>query len=116
MLSRDEVNNGRIFILKLHDASGVPFQWVQTLRGADAVRWYKIYRTSDWEALRREASQIFHSPVTAEEAERVRTARQRCVYIHTSLVKADELEAVQPTLLFEHKPDPGNALMRLEGP
>lgn len=80
------------------------------------MRWYKIYLTSDWEALRREASQIFHSPVTAEEAERVRTSRQRCVYIHTSLVKADELEAVQPTLLFEHKPDPGNTLMRLEGP
>jgi hypothetical protein len=99
MLTRDEIKDGMTFILKLEDAAGVPFQWVQTLRGADALRWYMIYRSSDWEALRREALQVFRIPVSADEAEHVRTSRGRCVYIHTPLVKADELEAAANTSL-----------------
>jgi len=92
MLSRDEVDNGRIFILKLHDKAGAPFQWVQKLRGAQALRMYSIYRTSDWNALRNEAAGVFVSAAVSEhEAERVRNSRQRCVVIHTEQVKADEL-------------------------
>jgi hypothetical protein len=99
MLTRDEIKDGMIFILKLEDAAGAPFQWVQTLRGAVALRWYMIYRSSDWETLRREALQVFQVAVTADEAEHVRTSRGRCVYIHTPLVKADELEAAAKTPL-----------------
>ena len=99
MMSHDEVNNGMTFILKLHDGAGTPFQWIQTLRGADALHWYEIYRRSDWEALRREASQIFVNTVTEAESERVRTSRHRCVYIHTEAVKADELEVVRRTTI-----------------
>ena len=91
MLSRDEVNNGRIFILKLHDSAGAPFQWVDKLRGAEALRMYTIYRNSDWDALRREAAGMFVNPVSEQEAERVRTSRQRCVVIHTDQVNADQL-------------------------
>jgi hypothetical protein len=91
MLSRNEVDNGRIFILKLRDSAGAPFQWVEKLRGADALRMYTIYRTSDWDALRREAAGLFHNSVSEQEAERVCTSRQRCVLIHTDQVNADQL-------------------------
>lgn len=91
MLSRDEVNNGRIFILKLHDSAGAPCHWVEKLRGADALRMYTIYRNSDWDALRHEAAGLFHNSVSEKEAERVRTSRQRCVVIHTDQVNADQL-------------------------
>ena len=76
-----------------HD--GVPAQWVETLRGDAAVRWYDIYRRSDWAALRAEAAGVFRgNGVTEGEAEKVRTSRNRCIYIHTDAVKADELVAV----------------------
>jgi hypothetical protein len=92
MLSKDEITNGRTFILKLWDAEGTPTQWVETLRGDVARRWYDIYATSDWEALRLEAGDTFHRTVSEAGAETRRLTRgARCVFIHTRSVKIDEL-------------------------
>jgi hypothetical protein len=93
MLSHDELKDGMTFILRLADASGDPVQWVETLRGETAKRWYEIYRRSDWTALRAEAADVFHRRVPAVEAESIRTSRNRCVFIHTPAVNADELAA-----------------------
>jgi len=94
MLSKDEITNGRTFILKLWDAEGKPTQWIETLRGEVARRWYEIYATSNWQALRLEAADTFHREVSEAEAEATRTTRgQRCVLIHTRSVKATELAA-----------------------
>ena len=90
MLSQDELSNGATFILKLTDANGVPAQWVATLRGGIAAYWYAVYRRSDWAALRAHGGEVFHERVTEAQAERVRTSG-RCVVIHTSAVKAEEL-------------------------
>ena len=90
MLSIDEVNNGIMFILKLQDAAGVSFQWVQTLSGDLAKRWYDIYERSDWAALRNEAAAVFHTPVSEAEAEEKRKSG-RCVVIKTQAVKVNEL-------------------------
>ena len=57
MLSKDEINDGMTFILKLWDDTGAPAQWLEKLQGATAMRWYDIYRRSDWNAVRSEASQ-----------------------------------------------------------
>jgi hypothetical protein len=94
MLSIDELANGIPFILKLQDASGTPIQWVQTLRGAVARRWYDIYQRSDWIALRTEATGVFLNCVTDEQAEHIRKSG-RCVVIKTQAVKANELIASQ---------------------
>jgi hypothetical protein len=94
MLSQDELINGIPFILKLWDAAGTPCQWVQTLRGDKARRWYDIYRNSDWDALRREAAETFLRPVTEEEAEKARRGH-RCIVIKTERVKAEELLTVR---------------------
>ena len=92
MLSKDEIANGRTFILKLWDAEGKPTQWVETLRGDLARRWYEIYSTSNWEALRLEAADTFHRDVSEADAERTRTTRgQRCVVIHTRSVHPNDL-------------------------
>jgi hypothetical protein len=92
VLSKDEIANGRTFILKLWDAEGKPTQWVETLRGEIARRWYEIYTTSNWEALRLEAADTFHRDVNEAEAEATRMTRgQRCIFIHTRSVKPDEL-------------------------
>jgi DNA-binding PucR family transcriptional regulator len=93
MLSGHELRDGMTFILQLWDSSGVAAQWVETLRGETASRWYDIYQRSDWEGLRAEAADIFHRRVTDSEAQAVRSARHRCVFIHTLAVKADELAA-----------------------
>jgi hypothetical protein len=90
MLSIDELANGTAFILELKDASGIPIQWLQTLRGALARRWYEIYRQSDWGALRSEAAGVFLSRVTAAKAEQTRKSG-RCVVIKTEAVKENEL-------------------------
>ena len=55
MLSKDEINDGMTFILKLWDDTGAPAQWLEKLQGATAMRWYDIYRRSDWNAVRSEA-------------------------------------------------------------
>ena len=93
MLSTDEIKDGMTFIMQLSDASGCSVQWVETLRGDTAKRWYEIYRQSDWTALRAEAADVFHRRVTAVEADAVRTSRNRCVFIHPAAVKAEELAA-----------------------
>jgi hypothetical protein len=90
MLSPDELANGRVFILKLWDAAGVPRQWVETLSGAVARTWYDIYQRSDWGRLRIEADDVFRHGVSEEEAERVRR-KTRCVFIQTRSVAADEI-------------------------
>src|SRR4029079_14539254 len=91
MLSKEEISRGRTFILKLWDARGMPMQWIETLSGDLARRWYDIYRYSDWNALRVEARAVFSHPVTESHAEDVRNARQRCIYIHTTAVSANEV-------------------------
>ncbi len=90
MLSQDELKNGRTFILKLRSAAGAPSQWVETLRGEIARRWYDIYRNSDWNTLRAEAPEVFRNSVTEDEAELARRSG-RCVFIHTPDVMAEEL-------------------------
>ena len=91
MLSPDELRDGMTFILQLATAGGDQVQWVETLRGETAKRWYQIYRESDWAALRAEAADVFHRRVSEIEAQAVLAARHRCVFIHTPAVKADEL-------------------------
>ena len=93
MLSKDEINDGMTFVLKLWDDTGAPAQWLEKLQGAAAVRWYDIYRRSDWNALRSEASGVFLHAVSETEAEGVRRSRHRCIYIRTTEVKANELVA-----------------------
>jgi hypothetical protein len=93
MLSNDELANGMPFILRLWDAAGVPKEWAETLRGAVARRWYDIYRRSDWEALRREASAVFRHVVDQADIERASPYGQRRVVIHTTAVSPAELGA-----------------------
>ena len=90
MLSKDELKDGRVFILKLGGADGLRAQWVERLSGDAAARWFEIYRTSDWGALRAEASGTFRSRVTAEEAELARR-RNRCVVIDALAVNAGDV-------------------------
>ena len=59
MLSDDEMRDGMPFILQLRNTAGVACQWIESLHGELAKRWYEIYRTSDWEALRNEAAGVF---------------------------------------------------------
>src|SRR3954468_13732511 len=91
MLSPDELKDGMTFILQLASAGGDHVQWVETIRGETAKRWYQIYRQSDWTTLRAEAADVFHRRVSEAEAETVRTARHRCIFIHTPAVMADQL-------------------------
>jgi hypothetical protein len=90
MLNTEELAKGETFILKLKDASGIPIQWVETLHGAVAKRWFDIYQTSDWVALRLEATSVFHNRVTDVEAEQTRKSA-RCIVIKTDAVKENEL-------------------------
>lgn len=93
MLSKDEISDGMTFILKLWDADGVASLRMETLRGDTAKRWFEIYRSSNWDALRVEALDVFHRNVTDAEAEAVRTSRNRCIYIQTHSVISNELAA-----------------------
>jgi len=96
MLSPDELNDGMTFILQLQPRAapgGEPVQWVETLRGDTARRWYDIYRRSDWIALRAEAADVFHRRVDDAELQSLRKQRRRCVFIHTPAVNADDLAA-----------------------
>jgi len=97
MLNTDELAKGETFILKLKGASGEPVQWVETLHGAVAKRWFDIYQTSDWVALRLEAASVFHNRVTDVEAERTRKSA-RCIVIKTDAVKENELAPPPGTL------------------
>ena len=94
MLSPDELIDGMTFILQLQPRAapgGEPVQWVETLRGDTARRWYDIYRRSDWTALRAEAADVFHRRVNEVELQDLRKLRRRCVFIHTPAVTADDL-------------------------
>ena len=95
MLSPDELKDGMTFILQLQAtaAGGEPVQWVETLRGDTARRWYDIYRRSDWTALRAEAADVFHRRVDDVELHDLRKQRRRCVFIHTPAVNANDLAA-----------------------
>jgi hypothetical protein len=97
MLSMDELANGKTFILKLKDSSGMAIQWVQTLTGALARRWYDIYQRSDWAALKQEAGGVFLNRVTDAQAERS-CKSGRCVVIKTDAVKENELVLPPGTL------------------
>ena len=94
MLSKDELANGKLFLLRLWDQNGVASQWAETLRGDAASHWYSIYRFSNWPALRAEATGVFRTAATEDEAAAILKSGQ-CVYIHTREVAADEL-AVAP--------------------
>jgi len=94
MLSKDELNNGTTFILKLTDATGASVQWVASLRGDIARYWYEIYRRSDWEALRAHGGEVFLDRVSEAHAERVRRAA-RCVVIHALQIKAEQMSLPQ---------------------
>jgi hypothetical protein len=95
MLSRDDLSDGTTFILKLRDAAGAPAQWVTSLRGDIALYWYEVYRRSDWAALRAHGREVFQDRVTEAHAERVRRFA-RCIVIHTSDVKAEEVDPPHP--------------------
>jgi hypothetical protein len=90
MLSIDELADGKPFLLELKDASGIPIQWQQTLRGAVAKRWYEIYQNSDWAALRLEAASVFLNRVSGAQAEHS-VKSGLCVVIKTDAVKENEL-------------------------
>jgi hypothetical protein len=97
VLSIDELTNGKTFILKLKDRSGIPIQWVQTLHGEIAKRWYEIYQNSDWVSLRLEAASVFVNRVSETEAELSRRSNS-CVVIRTDDVKLSELARPPGTL------------------
>ena len=79
MLSRDELKNGRPFILKLWDSTGASSHWVQTLKDDSARHWYDIYRRSDWGALRAEGREIDAAPLSnSDRANKVK--RVECLH------------------------------------
>lgn len=78
--------------IRLWDAAGVPSQWVETLTGDGARRWYDIYRRSDWDALRADAPGAYtHRATGVEAAAALKSGR--CVYIHTLAVGAEGMAA-----------------------
>jgi hypothetical protein len=91
MISDDELHDGMPFVLQLRNCANVASQWMETLRGDIARRWYDIYRTSDWNALRTEAAGVFHNPVTDAQMHDFLKTEPRCIFIHTLLVKVEEL-------------------------
>lgn len=95
MLSKDDLSNGVRFILRLDDANGAAAQWVATLQGDIAAYWYAVYRNSDWAALRAGGAKVFVDRVTGVQAEHFRKLG-RCVVIHTSAVKAEEITSSVP--------------------
>jgi hypothetical protein len=93
MISHDELTNGMTFVLQLRNAAGVASQWMETLRGDVARRWYEIYRSSDWPALRLEAASVFRHSVTEAQMDNYLKAETRCISIQTPSVKVEELSA-----------------------
>ena len=81
MLSADELNDGMPFILTMSQTDGTQRQWIETLQGETARRWYDLYRTSDWDAVRAAAPDVFRHDATAEELEALRKSRRRCIFI-----------------------------------
>jgi hypothetical protein len=91
MISDDELDNGMPFILQLRDSAGIASQWMETLRGEVARRWYNIYQSSDWAALRLEAGGVFHHAVTDAQMQDFFRTDARCISIQTPAVKVEEL-------------------------
>jgi hypothetical protein len=90
-ISDDELNEGMIFILQLRNVAGGALQWIEILRGDIARRWYAIYQSSDWDALRMEAGGVFRNVVSQAQVDDVLEIVGRCVFINTPLVKLEEL-------------------------
>jgi len=92
MISNDELHDGMRFVLQLRNSAGVPSQWMETLKGDVARRWYEIYRDSDWAALRSEAAAVFCHPVTEAERNAFLETATRCISIDTAAVKVEDLQ------------------------
>ena len=92
MLSPDELVEGIPFILKLPDTNGGAIYWMATLEGNVARHWYKIYRESDWQALRQEAADVFGAPVPAANAMHTQRTR-RCIVIQPHTMNSTDLPA-----------------------
>lgn len=91
MLSDDELRDGMPFILQLRNSIGIAFQWMETLRGDMARHWYEIYQSSDWQALRIEASGVFRNAVTEIQMRDFINTETRYISIQTPLVTVEEL-------------------------
>jgi hypothetical protein len=91
MISDDELHDGMMFILQLKNSAGVEFQWMETLKDQVARRWYDIYRSSDWDALKAEAAGVFRHPVTETQRDDFLKKASRCISINTSVVKVEDL-------------------------
>jgi len=92
MLSKDEIADGILFILKLPSATGTPVYWMEKLRGDIAVHWFDIFRESDWETLRAQAANVFQAPVTSAAAEHARLT-DRCIVIQPHTMLSTDLMA-----------------------
>lgn len=90
MLSKDELANGKTFLLRLWNREGVSSQWVQILCDDIARHWYDIYRFSKWSDLRLGALDVFQTPATEEIAAAVLKAG-KCLYIHTREIAVEDL-------------------------
>ena len=101
MLSNDELTDGMPFVLTLWDAAGTASHWVETLRGDVASRWYQIYRTSDWQALRLEGPAVFHTHVSEAEASKFRSYGRRCIFLHTTTVASAVMFDARPPASVE---------------
>jgi hypothetical protein len=100
MISDDELRDGMPFVLQLRNSAGIASQWMETLRGDAARRWYNIYRSSDWEALRNEAAGVFRHSVTEAQMHDFLKGETRCILIDASSVKAEDLQnrpALEPS-------------------
>jgi hypothetical protein len=91
MLNSDELHDGVKFVLQLRNSADISSQWMETLRGDVASRWYAIYATSDWTALRNEAAGVFRNSITETQMREFLEHGPRCVFIHTPPVKVEEL-------------------------
>lgn len=93
MLSNDELTDGMPFVLRLWDGAGLPVHWREVLRGEAARRWYDIYRSSDWEALRTQGPATFRNRVSGGDRALVHAYGGRRVVIDTRAVAAEEIVA-----------------------
>lgn len=94
MISNDELHDGMTFILQLRNSAGIASQWMETLRDEVARHWYNIYQSSDWEALRMEAAGVFRHPVTETQRDDFLRTAGRCISIHTSTLKVEDLQSL----------------------
>lgn len=79
-------------MLKLPDSNGNVIYWMQKLKGDVARHWFNSYRQSDWQALRKEAADVFMAPVPQADAE-LAQKRERCVIIQPHTTNSTDLVA-----------------------